>query len=379
MDLDSTSVNNRSQVESEEDDVYLSLFHGAGKLGGAFYNVTDGVLHLMNDLVDPPPLHKIAITVLSQLNPKHVLLCSRHKESFSKAMNRFSNKIDTIITEDLSATDTTTDEGSTVTAGAEMTANTTTGLNDSLAGIEDVKVLPGVDFALGSSRRRLMSLRLPGESDASLEDHHLMIHSLIDPLSEDMIRAAGALLKFLDKSQIGGLNLDGSGGVPILAIKHFTPKDIVRIDETTLSALHIFNSRWQNSGTRSGSFNQRREGLSIYSLLNNCKSIMGSRHLKFLLRCLPRDLGEIQARHDAIAFLSHPSNADVMKMLRETIKKIKTIGRYLKKLSLNQASVQDWKTLKATLANMLALGQICMNCTEIPSSSSKRHGNSPGM
>ena len=52
----------------------------------------------------------------------------------------------------------------------------------------------------------------------------------------------------LDKNQIGGLDLEGGGGVPILAVKPFTPQEVVRVDETTLSALQIFNQRWQNSG-----------------------------------------------------------------------------------------------------------------------------------
>jgi hypothetical protein len=49
-------------------------------------------------------------------------------------------------------------------------------------------------------------------------------------------------------TKIGGLDLEGGGGVPILAVKPFTPQEVVRVDETTLSALQIFNQRWQNSG-----------------------------------------------------------------------------------------------------------------------------------
>ena len=86
-----------------------------------------------------------------------------------------------------------------------------------------------------------------------------MINALINPLYENMNRACGALLKYLDKNRVGGLNLD-CGGVPILAIKPFTPQDVISIDEATLSALQIFNTRWQTSGSRAGSWNQSREG-----------------------------------------------------------------------------------------------------------------------
>jgi hypothetical protein len=76
---------NRSEVEQEEDVLYLSLFHGAGKLGGAYYNLTDGILYVMDDMADPAPHFKLVLTVTAQLNPKRLLICSRHNEAFAKA------------------------------------------------------------------------------------------------------------------------------------------------------------------------------------------------------------------------------------------------------------------------------------------------------
>ena len=96
------------------------------------------------------------------------------------------------------------------------------------------------------------------------------------------------------------------GGVPILAIKPFTPQDVICVDESTLSALQIFNTRWQTSGSRAGSWNQSREGNSIFSLLNRCKSVHGSRQLKYLLRCLPTQIEVIQSRQEAVAYFSQP-------------------------------------------------------------------------
>merc|ERR1719367_2671883 len=169
-----------------------------------------------------------------------------------------------------------------------------------------------------------------------------------------MNRACGALLKYLDKNRVGGLNLE-CGGVPILAIKPFTPQDVICVDESTLSALQIFNTRWQTSGSRAGSWNQSREGNSIFSLLNRCKSVHGSRQLKYLLRCLPTQIEVIQSRQEAVAYFSQPDKIEVIKTMQDCLKKIKLISRCLKKLSASQASVQDWKITKNTITNMLAL------------------------
>ena len=116
---------------------------------------------------------------------------------------------------------------------------------------QDIKitVLPPKEFSLESCHRRVLNLKLPGENDQQpTEDHNLKINTLINPLDDNMIKAVGALLKYLDRNQIGGLALDSGGGVPILGVKPFIPQEVVRVDETTLSALQIFNQRWQNSG-----------------------------------------------------------------------------------------------------------------------------------
>ena len=248
MDLDNNDSSeeirlDRSEIEAEDDLLYLSLFHGAGKLGAAYYNVTEGILHVMSDMDDPAPHFKLVLTVTAQLNPKHLLICSRHNEAFAKAAK---DQITEVTAEDSTlATETRSSHIEDSSLG-DMSA--VSKLEDVFQNIK-IKVLPPKDFSLESSRRRVLNLKLPNENEQqSAEDHYLKINSLINPLDECMIRACGALLRHLDKNQIGGLDLEGGGGVPILAVKPFTPQEVVRVDETTLSALQIFNQRWQNSG-----------------------------------------------------------------------------------------------------------------------------------
>ena len=336
----------RSQGVEESEDVYLALYHQAGHLGAAFYNVSEGVLYVMNDLADPVPQHRLVFSLLAQIDPKFLLVSSRHNDTIGEQVKQ----MDSMSSAPNSSLDTS--------AFASLERNSK--LSESFQNVE-VIVLPSNYFSLESSRRRVFSQKLPGENQfTGSEDHYLMIHSLINPTCEFMIRACGALLKYLDKHNIGGMNLD-CGGVPILAIKTYTPTEVVQIDNTTLTSLQVFSLTWQNSGTRSGRYNQRREGLSLYSLVNKTKSPNGSKYMKYMLKCLPRDIEVIKNRQYALAYFNQPSQLETTKLMKEALSKIRSANKYLKKLTSNQATVQDWKSMKSTLKNMLYLSQICAN------------------
>ena len=56
--------------------------------------------------------------------------------------------------------------------------------------------------------RRVMNLRLPSESESSSEtEHRVFMSGLIDFNLECVVRAAGALLHFLDEFGVGLTNL----------------------------------------------------------------------------------------------------------------------------------------------------------------------------
>ena len=98
------------------------------------------------------------------------------------------------------------------------------------------------EFSYQSCLRRLEEQRLPSEIHRVVaadeqpriyneEEHYIRIRSLVDFSSECMVRAAGALLNFLDKYQIGGPNLDVQGSQQssplVFAIRPFFPEDLV--------------------------------------------------------------------------------------------------------------------------------------------------------
>ena len=107
--------------------------------------------------------------------------------------------------------------------------------------------------------------------------------------------------------------------------------------------------------------------MSIYSLVNKTKSPNGSKYLKYMLRCLPRDIQVIANRQNALAYFMHPSQLETVRLMKEALSKIRSIHQFLKKLNFNQVSVPDWKALKSTLTHMLYLSQICANTVALDS------------
>ena len=182
------------------------------------------------------------LSLLAQIDPKYLLVSSRHNETIGEQVKK---------TDENSSSSGMSKNTSTLETSTFATLEKDSKLCESFQRVE-VIVLPGKSFAFESCRQRVLSQKLPGESEFSAsEDHYLAVQSMISPTCEAMIRACGALLKFLDKNKIGGMNLD-CGGVPILAIKLFIPQDVIYIDETTLDSLQIFSALYKNSGSRSG-------------------------------------------------------------------------------------------------------------------------------
>lgn len=87
-------------------------------------------------------------------------------------------------------------------------------------------ILAGKEFSASTCLRRLTGQRLPCEAaEATSTDHRVLISSLIDFASPCTIRAAGALLRFLDKFQIGG---ESNGlGFPIFTINQFKLESVL--------------------------------------------------------------------------------------------------------------------------------------------------------
>lgn len=404
--------NSHESASNEEDDVIMSIFNRGEKLGAAFYDVENATLHTISDKIDPnygDKSYGLLKKLVRQINPAHLIVSANQSKDVLEVLHQLcgvqtssetcneellrqeedaKNAMENVDNDSLNITgcfDIEIDDSSLhLTGGLQMKAddqnqnfcendkNSSIITKDQALRNTRLHVLGSKEFFHETCVRRLEEQHLPRESNQSMNEeqtdecadsHYIFMHSLIDFSSECMVRAAGALLKFLDKFQIGGPNLDAPGSqYPrslVLSIRPYNPEDTVAIDETTLTALQIFKSSTHPSGSKSGSWNKRKEGLSLFNILNRCCSIAGSKRMKSLFRALPRSICLIQERQEAVVFFSHPSQIDLVHSIKECLKNIKSVPKILKKLSSNQASVRDWKTLKTTMNYIIALGELC--------------------
>ncbi|KAI8509951.1 MutS protein msh5 [Branchiostoma belcheri] len=137
------------------------------------------------------------------------------------------------------------------------------------AGVQ-VEVLPSIDFSLEVCKRRILALNLPSIPQHFTESERVIyLSSLVAFENVNMVRATGALLKYLDKNRVGVELEDADVRTPVLALKTFS----------------------------------------------------------FLWFQRPlQDLVVLQQRHDAVEFFASPSHMEVTSSLQDSLKHMKNVN-----------------------------------------------------
>ena len=334
---ESSSTGTRMRgVEGEEERV-LSIHLYGGCLGAALYSTETYKLDLMNDLPDKGPDFSLVRTLIQQVDPHYLLVSAQQQDPALLSLLR----------------------GLAASTNMEMNSTTDASVpddrDDALAMLSLIVRHPK-EFGAASSRRRLMALQVPGFKDVGSEREQMMrLSTFIDFASASMICAAGALLKYLDAALPASLE---AGDGHVLLIGNLAIQQVLTLDRVAANALQIFSCTAQLSGSKAGSWNKKREGLSLLSLLSRCSSVVGTRHLRSLLRCPSTSLPVLNSRHRAIDFFSSARNVEVVKALIAGLKQVKNFHRIMKKLSGVKASIADWRSLKRTLAGIWQLIEV---------------------
>eukprot|EP00210_Caulerpa_lentillifera_P001147 g1104.t1 len=188
------------------------------------------------------------------------------------------------------------------------------------------------------------------------------INSRINFSATQQLRALGALLYILqkEKSKVAqnGLDSDEEDDEGVLKVQDLSQLNLdgyLMIDGNTLTGLQIFQEDTHPSVLGIG---QSKEGFSVFGMMNRCVTSAGRRMLQswFLRPMLNLDM--ISDRLTAIQLLVH--KPDVLKLIREALKKIKDIPSILKGLQsyYTTQKVQLFAQLRSSIEAILHVSRI---------------------
>jgi DNA mismatch repair protein MutS len=149
--------------------------------------------------------------------------------------------------------------------------------------------------------------------------------------------AAGALLRYAHSTQ-------GRGLQHVRSLTTETENEFIGLDAATRRNLELTETiRGQESPT-------------LFSLLDHCRTAMGSRLLRHWLHHARRDQGTARARHAAIATLAQ---SDAAGALSTTLAQVPDIERITTRVALLSARPRDLASLRDGLQQLPAL-RLCM-------------------
>ncbi|KAL8601031.1 hypothetical protein ACOMHN_030688 [Nucella lapillus] len=275
--------------------VFLSVVWQGHQLGAAYYDLDCPQISFM---ADRPELDDFVTLqqILREVEPSAIILSSKQDERLLKVLKQ---------------------------SGDNESVDSNSDQDDE----HNLVFLPSSDFGVESSKRRILSLSIPALPAHSTETERVLHFSSLLPFhSFCVVKAIGGLLKYLDQARVGVELDDASVRVPVLGFKAFTVADQIIIDNTTYSALQIFHKEAHPSVYKFGTSSSSKEGLSLFGILNRCKSQTGSKKLRlWFLRPL-KDLQTLRQRLDTIAFLVQPRNSEVMSSLQACLKHVKNVA-----------------------------------------------------
>nr|XP_045013244.1 mutS protein homolog 5 isoform X3 [Jaculus jaculus] len=315
------NAGHRDDDDEEPGQTHLCVLWNSGYLGVAYYDTGDSTVHFMPDAPDDDGLTLLQ-RVLDEVSPRSVVTSAKQDEN----MTRFLGKL----------------------ASQEHREPER----------PEIIFLPSVDFGPEICKQRLLSgdYSFIPESMTAMEKV-LFLSSIIPFDCLLTVRALGGLLKFLSRRRVGVELEDSSVSVPILGFKKFVLTDLVSIDQDTYSVLQIFKSESHPSVYKGAS--GLKEGLSLFGILNRCRSKWGEKLLRLWFTRPTQELRELNSRLDVIQFFLLPQNLDLAQMLHRLMSHIKNVPLILKRMKLSHTKVSDWQVLYKTVYSALGLRDAC--------------------
>ena len=226
--------------------------------------------------------------------------------------------------------------------------------------ITNITIYPTINKTnMRDFRKKIYNLNLPGiPSECSETDRQIFIDSAFPMYQNLMVHSLGNLLKFLEENSVKFrelfLNFEK---VPIITnILVFFMESQVLIDESTFNALNIFSAVYHPSSFKD---QIKKDGLSLFNLLNQCCSAIGVQCLKSMLKQPIRDIIELNLRYSTIEWCTIKNNFCHVIKIRGYLKNLLNINQLVRRILANFGNSIDWIYLKKTIYYAVLLCRLC--------------------
>ncbi|KAF9923346.1 MutS protein msh5 [Mortierella alpina] len=230
----------------------------------------------------------------------------------------------------------------------------------------EVEVLSGNDFSYSTAKSKLISLSIHlaytgGNSTSSrcldmtsAQRHSSEMHetsqrgaqihlsNLIDIQSTESVASAGAIISFLFRQGPTQRSSRNEHSLMIFSVGSFVIDSFMFINPNTISSLQIFQDETHPS--MHTSIRGRKEGLSLFGVLDQTKTPQGRYLLKQWLFKPSIDPAVLHARHQTVECFTRTENQTTIGQLIDSLSHIKNIPRVLQALP-RKATIAEWQAI----------------------------------
>lgn len=172
-------------------------------------------------------------------------------------------------------------------------------------------------------------------------------------LGEDdcVLRAVGGLLSFIIQNGVMGSLGENNESLEINAIRYCNYCEVMKINPTTLRALHVFSQDAHPAGRGSLA---AKEGLSLYGILKGHVKTGSARKLLRLWLLYPSaSIETITQRQFVVQVLRKSSNSAILQALKSALRGVKNVPGVLWRLKKICAGINDWKALYCSVKSFI--------------------------
>lgn len=215
------------------------------------------------------------------------------------------------------------------------------------------QILSGSAFSFEDGRKRLERMFIH-----PVHSSKVLTNMRFDAQDTNMIRAIGAVLRYIDQQQIG-TGFGTQSQLTVKAIKTIVLDSSVDVDRSTVRALEIFDSDYNPSLLKRKFVygNWSKKSVSVFGMCNLCRSVPGRLLLRQWFERPVNNRDVLRRRQDGISFFLQDCNLDATARIRGKLKSIVNIRGPLRRMHAGNASVNDWRNIYETSKTMAEIAE----------------------